>query len=96
MLTAVTIVLGMRMMGAMLISSLIIFPVLTSMRLFKSFRGVVWSSGVVSAVCFLAGLTASYAWSVPAGASVVLVNLAVFLLCAAVQALRGATARIER
>ena len=95
-LTAVTIVLGMRMMGAMLISSLIIFPVLTSMRLFKSFRGVVWSSGVVSAVCFLAGLTASYAWSVPAGASVVLVNLAVFLLCAAAQALRGATARIER
>ena len=93
-LTAVTIVLGMRMMGAMLISSLIIFPVLTSMRLFKSFRGVVWSSGVVSAVCFLAGLTASYAWSVPAGASVVLVNLAVFLLCAAAQALRGATARI--
>ena len=95
-LTAVTIVLGMRMMGAMLISSLIIFPVLTSMRLFKSFRGVVWSSGVVSAVCFLAGLTASYAWSVPAGASVVMVNLAVFLLCAAAQALRGATARIER
>ena len=46
------------------------------------------------AVCFLAGLTASYAWSVPAGASVVLVNLAVFLLCAAAQALRGATARI--
>ena len=44
-LTAVTIVLGMRMMGAMLISSLIIFPALTSMRIFKSFRGVVWSSG---------------------------------------------------
>ena len=44
-LTAVTIVLGMRMMGAMLISSLIIFPALTSMRVFKSFKGVVWSSG---------------------------------------------------
>ena len=41
-LTAITIVIGMRMMGAMLISSLIIFPALTSMRVFKSFRG--WSS----------------------------------------------------
>ena len=47
-LTAVTIVLGMRMMGAMLISSLIIFPALTSMRIFKSFRGVVICSGVLA------------------------------------------------
>ena len=46
-LTAVTIVLGMRMMGAMLISSLVIFPALTAMRLFKSFRGVVIASGVL-------------------------------------------------
>ena len=44
-LTAVTIVLGMRMMGAMLISSLVIFPCLTSMRVFKSFGGVMISSG---------------------------------------------------
>ncbi len=51
-LTAITIVLGMRMMGAMLISSLVIFPALTSMRIFKSFFGVVVSSGVVSVVCF--------------------------------------------
>lgn len=79
-LTAVTIVLGMRMMGAMLISSLIIFPALTSMRIFKSFRGVVWSSGILSTVCFLLGMTASYKYSTPAGATVVLVNLAAFLL----------------
>lgn len=79
-LTAVTIVLGMRMMGAMLISSLIIFPALTSMRIWKSFRGVVWSSGILSVVCFLLGMTASYQYSTPAGATVVLVNLAAFLL----------------
>ena len=47
-LTAVTIVLGMRMMGAMLISSLVIFPCLTSMRVFKSFGGVMISSGLLS------------------------------------------------
>ena len=79
-LTAITIVLGMRMMGAMLISSLIIFPALTSMRLFKSFRGVVLSSGVLGVVCFCIGMVMSYRFSTPAGASVVVVNLAAFLL----------------
>ena len=77
-LTAVTIVLGMRMMGAMLISSLVIFPALTSMRVFKSFFGVVVSAGVVSVVCFFIGLVLSYVYSIPAGASVVVVNLAMF------------------
>lgn len=85
-LTAVTIVLGMRMMGAMLISSLVIFPALTSMRVFKSFRGVMLSSGLVSAFCFAFGMTASYLFSTPAGASVVVVNLLCFLLFTAWQA----------
>lgn len=79
-LTAITIVLGMQMMGAMLISSLIIFPALTSMRLFKSFRSVVICSGILSVVCFSIGLTMSYLYNTPAGASVVLVNLAAFIL----------------
>ena len=77
-LTAITIVLGMRMMGAMLISSLVIFPALTSMRVFKSFFGVVVSAGVVSVACFFIGLVLSYVYSIPAGASVVVVNLAMF------------------
>lgn len=81
-LTAITIVLGMRMMGAMLISSLIIFPALTSMRLFKSFKGVMISSGILSVVCFFFGLLISYVFSTPAGASVVVVNMAAFgLFC---------------
>ena len=84
-LTAVTIVLGMRMMGALLISSLIIFPALTSMRVFKSFFGVVVSSGVVSVVCFFIGLILSYVYSIPAGASVVVVNLAMFGMFSVVQ-----------
>ncbi len=88
-LTAVTIVLGMRMMGAMLISSLIIFPCLTSMRVFKSFGGVMVSSGVLAEVCFFAGMAASYQFSIPAGASVVVVNLCAFLLFLAWQSLVG-------
>ncbi|MCD8221984.1 MAG: metal ABC transporter permease [Clostridiales bacterium] len=79
-LTAVTIVLGMRMMGAMLISSLIIFPALTAMRIFQSFRGVVICSGILAVIGFLTGLTVSYMCSIPAGASVVLVDMGIFLI----------------
>ena len=87
-LTALTVVLGMRMMGAMLISSLIIFPALSAMRLFKSFRGVVICSGILSVVCFCAGLCASYLLSTPVGATVVICDLAVFLLCCAAEKVR--------
>ena len=87
-LTALTIVLGMRMMGAMLISSLVIFPALTAMRLFKSFRGVVLCSAVTSVSCFCAGLTASFVLSTPVGASVVVANLALFLVSCVAAALR--------
>jgi len=87
-LTAITIVLGMRMMGAMLISSLVIFPALTSMRIFKSFFGVVVSSGAVSVVCFFIGLVLSYVYSIPAGASVVVVNLVMFGVFCIVQILK--------
>jgi zinc transport system permease protein len=88
-LTALTIVLGMRMMGAMLISSLIIFPTLTAMRLFRSFRGVVLCAGVSSVLCFCVGLTGSFILSTPVGASVVLVNLAVFALACLWRAVRS-------
>ena len=87
-LTALTIVLGMRMMGAMLISSLIIFPALTAMRLFKSFRGVVVCAGVSSVACFCVGLSASFLLAAPVGASVVVTDLAVFLCACLVQTLR--------
>lgn len=87
-LTAVTIVLGMRMMGAMLISSLIIFPSLTAMRIFKSFRGVMIVSGILSIICFCIGMVISYVYSTPAGASVVVVDLAAFMLFSLVQAVR--------
>lgn len=82
-LSALTIVVGMRIMGTMLISSLIIFPALTSMRVFKSFRGVVICSAAVSVVCFFFGVVLSYVLSIPTGASVVVVNLATFLVFSA-------------
>ncbi|GHV24970.1 hypothetical protein FACS189498_2770 [Spirochaetia bacterium] len=78
--TAITIVLGMRMLGAMLISALIIFPALTSMRIFKTFRGVCISSVCVSIVCFFSGIVISFVYAMPTGASVVMVNILAFLL----------------
>ena len=80
LLTAVTIVLGMRLVGAFLISSLIVFPAITSMRLFKSFRSVVISSAVISVVTFLTGIMASYIYATPAGASVVTFNIILFFV----------------
>ena len=77
-LTAVTVVLGMRMMGALLISSLIIFPALSSMRVCKSFKSVVLCSAVISILCFVIGMVCSYALELPTGASIVAVNLFVF------------------
>ena len=79
-LTAVTIVLGMRMMGALLISSLLIFPALTAMRVCKTFRSVIICAAVLSVVCFLIGMGLSFVVSSPAGATVVVVNLAAFLI----------------
>jgi zinc transport system permease protein len=79
-LTAITIVLGMRMMGAMLISSLIIFPALTSMRIFKKFKSVTVCSACVSILCFFIGVIVSYIYATPTGASVVMINIFAFLL----------------
>lgn len=87
-LTAVTIVLGMRMMGALLISSLLIFPALTSMRLCKTFASVTICSAIISLICFLIGLYSSYAYSTATGASVVAVHMVVLLLFWAVKQIR--------
>ncbi|MDD3392526.1 MAG: metal ABC transporter permease [Bacilli bacterium] len=79
-LTAITIVLGMRLMGSLLISSLIIFPTLTSMRLFKTFKSVIVSSMLVSVICFIIGMILSYNYSLPTGSSIVVVNMLCLIL----------------
>ena len=88
-LSAVTIVLGMRVMGALLISSLIIFPALTAMRLMKSFYSVTLTAAIVSCLCFLTGLFSSYALALPTGATIVCVNILAFLLFSAISFLKN-------
>ncbi len=87
-LTAITIVVGMRIMGTMLISSLVIFPTLTSMRVFRSFKSVVISSALISVICFTIGIIVSYIMNFPAGASIVLVNLVTFTLFVVIEKVR--------
>lgn len=92
-LTAVTVVLGMRMMGALLIASLTLFPALSAMRVCKRFLSVVITAAVIGVLCFFVGMMFSFALNLPPGASVVGVNLAVFLIfCIAGLARRGGVA----
>lgn len=87
-LTAITVVLGMRLMGALLISALIIIPALSAMRLFGSFKSVTVTSAILSVACFFIGSVASYAFELPYGASIVVTDLAVFGLFCLVAAMR--------
>ena len=77
-LTGITIVVGMKMMGSIMISAIIIFPALTAMRLTGNFRRTVILSAAISVACFIVGFFAACLLSLQTGAAVVTVNLAVF------------------
>ncbi len=78
-LTAVITVIGMRVMGALLISSIITFPALSAMRVCRSYRGTVITSALFSVSAFLTGITLSFLFDLPTGAAVVLCNLFIFI-----------------
>ena len=77
--SGVVIVLAMKLVGALLISALIIFPALSAMRVFRSFRAVVLCSAVISVVGSLAGLLFALLLSTPTGASVAVVHILIFM-----------------
>jgi zinc transport system permease protein len=78
---AVIIVLAMNLVGSLLISALIIFPALSAMRLFKSFRGVIVCSAVLGVTCAVAGILASILANTPVGSTIVAADVAAYLLC---------------
>ena len=88
-LTAVTIVVGMKMMGAIMISALIVFPALSAKLVCKSFKGVVIFSAAVSVICFAAGFICACLFSLQTGAAVVTADLAAFIIIAAASKLRS-------
>ena len=89
LMTAVTVVLGMRMMGALLISSLIVFPAITAMQLTGRFFRVTLISVLCGLLCFTIGITLSYAFSIPTGASIVITNLAILMTAILIRRLKG-------
>ena len=86
-LTSLTVVIGMRMMGTLLISALIIFPPLTAMKLCRRFQSVVMLSVAVSFVCFLCGIVLTYLFPLQPGACIVSVNLAFYLIFSLIEKL---------
>ena len=92
-LSSITVVLGMRMMGALLISSLIIFPVLTAMRIGKRYLTVTLLSAGVAIAGFLIGMLISYVYEAPSGASIVCVNIVLFVLFAIAGAIKNAVTK---
>ena len=79
-LCSIVVVLGMRLMGSLLISSLIIFPTLSSMQYFKTFKKVVISSVIISIISFAIGLILSYFIATPTGSTIVIINLIIFIV----------------
>ena len=88
--SGIVIVLAMKLVGALLISSLIIFPALSAMRLFRSFRSVILCSAVISVMGSLTGLLAALLLSTPTGASVAVVHIVIFLVFTLLGKLRRA------
>ena len=89
LLTSITIVLGMRMMGTLLISSLIVFPSITAMRVCKHFLGTIILASILSIFGFFVGMTLSFLYSIPTGASIVVIDIILFFIFCAIEAIRN-------
>ena len=88
-LTGITIVVGMKMMGSIMISALIIFPALTAMQLTKSFKWTVLLAALISVGCFIVGFFAACCFSLQTGAAVVTAELLCFCLAAGAAKIRA-------
>ena len=78
---AIIIVLAMNLVGSLLISALVIFPALSAMRIFKSFKSVTICSAAISVFCSVSGLLISIIGGTPVGSTIVAVDIAAFLIC---------------
>ena len=80
LITAIVVVLGMRMMGTLLISSLIVFPAIIARKLTNSFKNMVILSVLISVICFIFGILISYYLNLPTGACIVAVYIVSLLI----------------
>lgn len=92
-LTSLTVVIGMRLMGTLLVTSLIVFPPLSAIRLCKTFKGVTICSALISVFAFIAGLILSYYLNFPTGATIVITNLSIMIICFIIKKIKDAAKR---
>ena len=78
---AIIIVLAMKLVGSLLTSALIIFPALSTMRIFKSFKWVVIGSAVLSVICSILGILISILAGTPIGSTIVIIDILGYLIC---------------
>ncbi len=86
---AVIIVLAMNLVGSLLVSALVIFPALSAMRIFKSFKSVTICSAVISVFCALTGIILSILWGTPTGSTIVITDIAAFVICSVTGRIRN-------
>jgi len=79
-IVAVIVVLAMNLVGSLLVSALVIFPALSAMRIFKSFKGVTVCSSILSVFCALTGILVSILGGTPVGSTIVAVNIVAFII----------------
>lgn len=90
-ITAIIIVVAMNLVGSLLISALIVFPALSAMRLFKSFKAVTVCAAVISVICSLGGIIVSILFETPVGSTIVVADAVVFGICFLLGFLRGSS-----
>ena len=89
MIIAVIIVLAMNLVGSLLISALVIFPALSAMRVFRSFRSVTICSAILSVCCASVGLLTAILAGTPVGSTIVAVDIAAFFIFACIGKIGG-------
>ncbi len=87
--TATVIVVGMKLVGALLVSALIIFPALSAMRVCKSFKGVIGVAAIISVACSGIGVLSAVLIGTPVGASIVVINIIIFGIFALIGKIKG-------
>ena len=86
---AVIVVLAMNLVGSLLISALVIFPALSVMQLFKSFKAVLIGAAVLSEICTITGMLMAILCSTPVGATIVTVDIIAFIICWLIRAMKA-------
>ena len=86
---AVIIVLAMNLVGSLLISALVIFPAISSMRIFRSFKSVTVFSAILSVFCAFSGIIISILTGTPVGSTIVATDVVAFIICYIIGAVKG-------